>query len=128
MFTKIDEKNLKEAETIIGPSLKVKGDFSGKGNIIVEGVLEGSLKTSSNLFIGDDAKITASLEANEARVGGEINGNIKTHGHLEISSSSRINGDIDCSSISIARGAILNGKCIMNPNSNHPNKDIKDKN
>ncbi len=114
MFKKQEEKmELKEVETIIGPSVKVKGDFHGQGNIIVEGIVEGSIKTANNLFIGDKAKVMADIESREARIGGEISGNIKTKGYLEISSSARITGDIEAASLSIARGAVLNGKCTM---------------
>lgn len=100
-------------ETIIGPSVKVKGNFHGQGNIIVEGVLEGSLKTQSTLVIGDKAKVSATVEAKEAKIGGEVTGNIKVGGYLEITATAKINGDIEASSLSIARGAILNGKCAM---------------
>lgn len=114
MFNNKEEKvSVKEAETVIGPSVKVSGDFNGNGNIIVEGIFEGSLKTSGNLYVGDRAKIKASIEAKEARIGGEINGNIKIGGHLEITSTAKILGDIECSHISIARGAVFNGKCDM---------------
>lgn len=113
MFSKEEKINNKEAETIIGPSVKVSGDFNGNGNIIVEGTFEGSLKTSGSLYVGDKAKIKADVEAKEARIGGELNGNVRVSGHLEISSSAKILGDIECSEISIARGAILNGKCSM---------------
>lgn len=113
MFNKEEKMNNKEAETIIGPSVKVSGDFNGNGNIIIEGTFEGNLKTSGSLYIGDKAKIKANIEAKEARFGGELNGNIKIDGHLDISPSARITGDIICSDISIAKGAILNGNCSM---------------
>lgn len=103
----------KEAETIIGPSVKVKGNFQGEGNIIIEGIVEGNVKTSKNLLIGNKAKITANVEAGEAKIGGEIIGNIKVNGYLEIISSAKILGDVEATEISIAKGAILNGKCIM---------------
>jgi cytoskeletal protein CcmA (bactofilin family) len=114
MFNKDNkEMNIKEAETIIGPSVKVKGNFHGDGNIIIEGMVEGNVKTSQNLLVGDKAKITASVEANEAKIAGEIVGNIKVKGSLEISSSAKISGDIEAGQISIEKGAIFNGKCQM---------------
>lgn len=114
MFNKQEGKmELKEVETIIGPSVKVKGDFHGQGNIIVEGIVEGSIKTINNLYVGDKARVTANVEAKEARIGGEIIGNIKTKGYLEIAPSARITGDIEAVSLSIARGAVFNGKCTM---------------
>ncbi|MFH1522695.1 MAG: polymer-forming cytoskeletal protein [Patescibacteria group bacterium] len=114
MFKQQSEKaNFKEVETIIGPSVKVKGNFNGQGNIIVEGALEGSLKTAGNVFIGDKAKIIASISAQQAKIGGEVNGNIKVKKSLDIVASAKIFGDIECSSLSVEPGAILNGKCTM---------------
>ncbi len=116
MFKQTEEKaNFKEVETIIGPSVKVKGNFNGQGNIIVEGELEGSLKTKGNIFIGNKAKITASIEAKEAKIGGQVNGNLKIKGYLEIMAAAKITGDIECAEISIERDAIFNGKCTMAP-------------
>lgn len=103
-------------ETIIGPSVKVKGNFHGQGSIVVEGILEGSLKTEENLYVGNEAKITANIEAKEAKIDGQISGNIKVKGYLEIGQTAKILGDIEAASISIAKGAILNGKCTMASN------------
>ena len=112
MFKQQSEKqNFKEVETIIGPSVKVKGNFNSQGNIIIEGIVEGNLKTSGNVLIGNKSVITANINAKEAKVGGQINGNIKIKGYLEITASAKIFGDIECSSLSIEQGAILNGKC-----------------
>lgn len=118
-----NQAGAKEAETIIGPSIKVKGNFHGHGNIVVEGVLEGSLKTANSLFVGTNAIITASIEAKEATIGGEVVGNIKISGHLEIASSAKISGDIEASSLSIAKGAILNGKCTMTQDQGRASKE-----
>jgi len=102
-----------EFETVIGPSVKVKGDFNAQGNIIVEGAVEGSLKTAGSLEVGDKAKVTASVEAREAKIGGEIRGNIKIKGFLEITATAKIFGDIETAFISIERGATFNSKCVM---------------
>lgn len=124
MFKQQNEQaGTKEAETIIGPSIKVKGNFHGHGNIVIEGVLEGSVKTANSLFIGTNAIVAASIEAKEATIGGEVTGNTKINGHLEITSSAKISGDIEASSLSIAKGAILNGKCTMTSEHNKTNSE-----
>lgn len=102
-----------EFETVIGPSVKVKGDFNGQGNIIVEGIVDGSLKTNGNLEVGKTAKITADVEAKEAKIGGQISGNVKIKGFLEVTATAKISGDIETSGLSIERGAVFNGKCVM---------------
>ncbi len=114
MFNK-DQKefDVKEAETIIGPSVKVKGNFTGQGNIIIEGEVEGNVKTNKFLLVGNRAVIAATIDASEAKIGGTINGNITVKGYLEVTASARINGDISASEISVERGAMINGKCNM---------------
>ena len=114
MFNKQDQGEiLNEFETVIGPSVKVKGDFNGQGNIIVEGMVDGNLKTNGSLEVGKTAKITANIEAKEAKIGGQVSGNVKIKGFLEVTATAKIFGDIETSGLSIERGAIFNGKCTM---------------
>lgn len=114
MFKKENNNISKEeAETIIGPSIKVMGNFHGQGNIIIEGIVEGSVKTNNFLLVREKAKITASVEALDAKIGGEITGDIKIKGYLEITKSAKIFGNIEASQISIEKNAIFNGKCTM---------------
>ena len=112
-----------EAESIIGPSVKVKGNFHGDGNMIIDGIVEGSVKTKGNLYVGDKAKITASVSAKTARIGGEILGNVKISGYLEIVNTAKIKGDIEASTLSIEKGAQFNGNCHMGHNGDHPDKN-----
>lgn len=107
------EASFKEAETIIGPSIKVKGNFHGEGNIIIEGIVEGSVKTNQSLLVGNKAKISASINAKTATVGGEVTGDINIKGYLEILNSAKIFGNIVASQLSIEKGAIINGRCEM---------------
>ncbi|KKR91913.1 MAG: Integral membrane protein CcmA involved in cell shape determination [Parcubacteria group bacterium GW2011_GWC2_42_12] len=102
-----------EFETVIGLSVKVKGDFNAQGNVIVEGMVDGNLKTAGNLEVGEKAKVTANIEAREAKIGGEIRGNVKIKGFLEITAAAKVFGDIEAAAISIERGATFNGKCVM---------------
>jgi cytoskeletal protein CcmA (bactofilin family) len=107
-------EKFKDAETIIGASIKVKGNFQGQGNIIIEGALEGSLKTNANLFIGEKAKVVANVESKDAIINGELRGNIKTKGYLALGGSAKIYGDIQYGEMSIEKGAIINGQLLAN--------------
>lgn len=108
-----NENAIKHAETIIGESIKVKGNFHGEGNMIIEGSVEGSVKTNSFLLIGNKSTINASVEAKDAKIGGAVTGNIKIDGYLEIKNSAKINGDIAAAQISIEKGALINGNIRM---------------
>lgn len=103
----------KKIETIIGPSVKVEGNFKGQGDIIIDGMLVGTLETENNLKIGAGAIIEASIRANNAFVSGKVKGNISTKGKLEIASTAVIMGDIKTQILSIESGARLLGKVTM---------------
>ncbi len=114
MFNKDNKlERFKDAETIIGASVKVKGNFQGQGNIIVEGALEGSLKTNANLYIGEKAQVVANIEARTAIINGELRGNVKARGYLAIGETAKIFGDVHYGEISVDKGAVINGQLLM---------------
>jgi len=116
MFKGESTKNSGTIETIIGPSVKVEGDFIGEGDVIVEGIVIGNLKTKNNLKVMSSAKIQAEIVAKSAFVAGEILGNMNIDADLEITASAKIKGDIIASLISIEKGALVNGKITMQKN------------
>ena len=107
----------KEAETIIGSSVKVEGNFICEGNMIIDGMVKGKIETNGFLQVGDKAVITADVKAGNGKVGGEIQGNVKVSGYLELTSSAKIFGDVEAGSMSMERGALLNGNCSMKTSS-----------
>ncbi len=112
MFNK-DEKQTKEAETVIGASVKVKGAFVSKGDIIIDGEFEGSLETTNNILIGESAIITANIIGTNATIQGKLTGDVVLRDKLELGRNAIITGDIECENISILSGAIVNGKISM---------------
>ena len=106
-------ENIKDAETVIGPAIKVKGNFHGKGNIIIEGSLEGSIKTDSSLLIGEKAKVKANVKAKEAIINGSVDGNVNIDKALSRGKTASVKGDVVCAEISISQGAKVNGNFAM---------------
>lgn len=113
MFKELYPKEGGDVETIIGPSVKVEGDFVSKGNVTVEGMVSGTLKTDKDLKIGVGARVSASVIASNAFIAGEVKGNVKVNGKLELTDTSKIYGDVDAKIIVMAAGATMNGKCSM---------------
>ncbi|MFA6272257.1 MAG: polymer-forming cytoskeletal protein [Patescibacteria group bacterium] len=106
----------KDTETIIGPSVKVEGDFHGEGSIVVEGQVTGTLKTNQDLRIGTNAKIKADLEAENVFISGEVVGDLYVKGKTELKSTAKVTGNIKTKIISIEAGASLNGNCVCDQN------------
>ena len=100
-------------ETLIGPSVHVKGDFKSQGNIQIEGQVTGTIQTTGNLRVGEQAKISASINATNAFVAGLIKGSVTVAERLELSPKAKIEGDVSTKVLIIAEGAQLNGRCQM---------------
>lgn len=119
LFQKGDERenernhdsSVAEVETIIGPSVHVEGNFVGQGDVIVEGSVTGTLKTSRNLRVGENAVIQADVQAQTALISGQVEGQLLIKDKIELTSTARIKGDIRAGDISIDSGAIIHGKC-----------------
>ena len=102
-----------DVETVVGPSVKVEGDFASEGNIIVKGTVSGNVKTSRVLTVEDGAKIFANIVAGNAIISGGIKGNVKVVERLELTETAQIHGDITCKVLSVAPGALILGKINM---------------
>lgn len=100
-------------ETIIAQGVKVEGDFTSSGDVLIDGELTGSITTAASLRIGETAKIHAEVAAASAVIAGEVQGNIRIQDRLELTDTSVVHGDVDCRVLSIAPGAKLNGRMTM---------------
>ncbi len=108
-----EEYALDELDTVIGPSVRVEGDFSSEGNMIVKGGVMGSVNTSKLLTAEEGSIIVANVQSRDAIISGSVKGNINTHDQIEITSTAQILGDITCSVLVVEAGAQIKGKIIM---------------
>ncbi len=101
------------ADTIISSAVKVEGDLVSDGNIIVDGKVNGTVSTKANLIVGDKASISANIKAMNAKIAGRIKGNLEITEKLELTATSKIDGDVMVRTLVMAEGAQLNGKLQM---------------
>jgi cytoskeletal protein CcmA (bactofilin family) len=102
-----------EVETVVGTSVHVEGDFSSEGNIVVKGIVTGSVTTSKQVSVERGAKVLADLRVGSAYIAGEVRGNVIAKEKVELASSARVVGDIETNLISIDLGAVWVGKISM---------------
>ena len=102
-----------EVETVVGPSVKVQGDFVSQGNIVIQGQVKGSVKTDKHLRVEEGAQIDAEVTAESALFAGEVRGNIHILGTAELTPTAKLYGDIETKTLIVAAGAILHGRIMM---------------
>lgn len=100
-------------ETIIAQGVKVEGEFTSSGDVVIDGEVTGSIQTAASLRVGESAHIRADVAAATAIIAGEIQGNVRISDRLELLESSVIHGDVDCQTLSVAPGAKINGRLTM---------------
>lgn len=101
------------AETVVGPSVKIQGDLNSEGNIRIEGSVLGKVNTTQSVHIGEAAVIQADMQAGNAIIAGQVQGNIKVSGNLILQATARVSGDVACAVLRVEDGALFSGKCNM---------------
>ena len=98
-------------EVIISQNTAINGNISINGCTRIDGVIDGTLAVDSDLFIGESGNIRATVYAKNATISGQVTGNISCKERLELTSNAKVFGDIKCTTLIIAEGAIFRGKC-----------------
>ena len=107
------EKN--DAINSISAGSKLEGDLTSSGDVRVDGVLSGSIKTESKLVLGEKGVIEGEINCKNAIIGGEVKGSIQTEELLTLKATAKLMGEIIANKLAIEPGAVFSGKCSMGP-------------
>ena len=94
--------------SIIGEDLTIRGNVTSKGEIQVDGEIEGDIRCGS-LLLGDKSKVTGGVAAEDVVVRGHIVGSIRGL-RITLQAQSHVEGDIFHQSLAIEQGAYFEGK------------------
>jgi cytoskeletal protein CcmA (bactofilin family) len=107
------DEHMKPAEgsTVIGRSVTIRGELSGKEDLYMDGIVEGTITLSgSRLTVGPNARLMADLNAQDVVVYGFVEGNIRASGRIELRESAVVKGDIAAERLSIEENASIKGQ------------------
>jgi cytoskeletal protein CcmA (bactofilin family) len=115
-------KPMGDLETIIGPGVKLEGNFVGEGNIVIKGQVKGSIQTKNDLRVDESASVQSDAKAKNLYLAGEIRGNIHVDEKAVLAGSARLFGDLECKVLAVEEGATFIGKCAMGDYKSHKEK------
>src|ERR1700728_1377033 len=96
---------------IIGKSVQIRGEVNGSEDLIVDGVVEGTISLSdSRLTIGQTAKVSANVSARDVVVVGTLQGDVRASGKVELRQGSTLTGDVTGGPLSIEKNSNFKGK------------------
>ncbi len=95
----------------IGAGLKIRGEISGNGDLVLDGEASGKLRINgARVTVGPTGKVQADIEAREIVINGTVQGNLKAEARLRLGASSQVEGAIAAPSVGIDDGARFRGK------------------
>jgi len=104
-------------ESWLGPTVRIKGDISGTGDLLIFGAVDGTIKIEERkLTIGPLAKINADISAGEVVTRGLVKGDIRATRRIEIKKDGSVMGNLTAAQITIEDGAGFKGFVETEPN------------
>ncbi|MEQ8250266.1 MAG: polymer-forming cytoskeletal protein [Oceanibaculum nanhaiense] len=93
--------------SIISANLRITGNLESEGDIQIDGVVEGDIRSSS-LTVSDSATVRGAIEADTVAIAGSVTGQIKAK-TVTLQRTARVIADIVQESLSIEPGAYFEG-------------------
>lgn len=106
-----------EGSTVIGPSVRIRGELSASEDLYLDGDIEGTITLPEHgLTIGPNARILAEIHAKDLTVFGKVTGNLHVSRKVDIRQSAVVNGDIFGGRLAIEENATIKGKVSLGEN------------
>lgn len=98
--------------------------FKDPVNLRINGSFEGKLDTRGNLTIGENASVQADIKGDKIIVAGKLIGNLFAASSLTLVAPAVVKGDIRTPSLSVAEGAVLDGRITMLNVGDNPTSEV----
>ena len=109
-YTKDSGHKLSNEKTVIGKDISIEGNIRGREHMIIDGSVKGNIEMETHDFtLGPAGKVEGEIHARNISISGQMKGNIKTPGKIEITKEADFQGDILAKSIAVENGAFFKG-------------------
>ncbi|MDY0131446.1 MAG: polymer-forming cytoskeletal protein [Desulforegulaceae bacterium] len=95
--------------SIIDNDLRVEGDLSSEGKLVIKGVVKGTIAGES-IIIAEEGQVYSDMEVNDVTIGGVYEGNVKAKGKVVVLSSGKCTGTVTCNDLIVESGGIINAE------------------
>lgn len=99
--------------TFFGPNVVIEGTVTGSEPVSIEGTVKGQINLQSDLRIGTQARVEATVHARNVVVEGKLTGDVSADARVELVASASVDGNIRAPKIIVAEGARFRGNVDM---------------
>jgi cytoskeletal protein CcmA (bactofilin family) len=97
-------------QTVIGEQIRIEGSIRGEEHLVINGAMKGTVELKKHNFtIGSKGRFEGEIQAENISVSGEMEGDIKTQGKVQITKEADFIGEIKANTISVEDGAYFKG-------------------
>ena len=101
--------------SILGPTLRFRGELSAQEDLIVQGSVEGSITHTQSLTIGTDGSMKGDIRARVIVIDGKVEGNLYATESVSIRATAKVKGNVFAPRVAITDGAFFQGQVEMQP-------------
>jgi cytoskeletal protein CcmA (bactofilin family) len=95
----------------IGPSIRIKGEVISREPLTISGQVDGTIDADGHpLTVDDGGKVTATITAHTIVVAGKVQGSLCADARIIVRETATINGDLSAPAVSLAEGALVQGR------------------
>jgi cytoskeletal protein CcmA (bactofilin family) len=98
---------------IIGKNTSLIGDIKSEGDFRIDGKVEGTIKTTGRVVIGQEGSVDGTIECTHADIEGKFSGKLNVDQMLSLKASATISGEVVLGKLSVEPGATFNASCNM---------------
>lgn len=113
MFSRKKEDVIENIDSLIGENIKIIGKIEGKGNLRIDGIVQGDIDYDGNIVVGEDGKVYGNIKSKDISLAGTIEGNVHSKTKLVILPTGKLLGDLVVASFIVHEDAIYEGNCKM---------------
>ena len=119
MFGKSSEPTVRSTggdrhnQSVLQEGVVVRGEVETKGDLRLDGKLEGKIRVTDRLTIGASGAVNAEVEANEVIIMGRFEGAIRAKTRLELRKGAHVLGDVQSPSLVVEEGVFFEGHSKM---------------
>ena len=101
--------------SVLGPTLRFKGELSAQEDLIVQGSVEGSITHTQSLTMGTDGSMKGDIRARVIVIDGKVEGDLYATESVNIRATAKVKGNVFAPRVGISEGAFFQGQIEMQP-------------
>jgi cytoskeletal protein CcmA (bactofilin family) len=101
--------------SVLGPTLRFRGELSTQEDLIIQGSVEGSITHTQSLTVGTDGSMKGDIRARIIVIDGKVEGDLYATESVNIRATAKVKGNVFAPRVGITEGAFFQGQIEMQP-------------